>query len=201
MQAVVCRDHRAPQEGIESSPVRAILIVYVGYVSPLGRNRPAGELCDSGGTESVDPGAGAGPMVPFHASPGAQRLEVRPTCQLTSLCLCGTGQSRCDRLVQVVEPEPRRHVVAHGAKDGGERHLVADASRGQQLGWLCLALVPSPIAPSGGTGADQAAPRRRPSRSPPASRRPWPVLGDTSPCGCIMARGSRGRRCAAGDRY
>ena len=34
LQAVVCPDHRAPQAGIENSPVRAILIVYIGYVTP-----------------------------------------------------------------------------------------------------------------------------------------------------------------------
>ena len=70
-----------------------------------------------------------------YPSPGAQ--SARRAVRRVSLRLCGTGQSRCDPYVEVVEPEPGRHVVAHGAEDGGECHLVADARWGQQFDWPC----------------------------------------------------------------
>jgi hypothetical protein len=55
------------------------------------------------------------------------------------LRLCGAWQPRCDPSVEVVEPEPGRHVLAHSAEDGGERQLVADASQGSAVRWAaCL---------------------------------------------------------------
>lgn len=51
---------------------------------------------------------------------------MRPACRLASLGLCGTGQPGGDPRAQVVEPEPRRHVVAHGAEDGAAAGLVGD---------------------------------------------------------------------------
>src|ERR1700733_13048818 len=82
----------------------------------------------TGGDSAGRPGA-MRDLWPTRGGRAYNGLEVRPTSQLTSTSLCGTGQSRCDPLVQVVEPEPRRHVVAHRAEDGGERHLVADVHR------------------------------------------------------------------------